>query len=384
MAAPLVTDPLSALLHRLTMRANEAEDVEAVLEAAVRDVCDTLGWPAGAAHVDSADGPVPGTAIGADVPASPDVRTRAATTGQPQWEPAADAPPQGLLTVVVPVQAGSGPVGALHFLATSIDDGLAQVLETIGWQLGMVVQRDRDRRALEQREAALERSNEELERFAYVASHDLQEPLRKIVTACELLERRHAEELSDDAARYLDVAVDGAKRMQTLIRDLLTYSRITRGERGEGDTADLGAVVQEVLEGLSIVREETQADIEVGALPVVSIGVDEARQLLSNLVGNALKYHGDSPPEVVVDAEDRDGSMVELTVCDNGIGIDPEYHERIFDVFRRLHRRDEYSGTGIGLAIVKRIAEHHGGRAWVTGRPEGGSCFHVLLPRGGT
>ncbi len=378
--APPTTDPMAAMLHRLTRQANEVDDVDVVLAAAVRDVCATLRWPAGAAYRHGADEPVEGTAVGRAIAPVEGLRSRACEAGRPLWEQNGEGPDVAS-TVVVPILSGTGPLGALQFMAPSIDGELGPLLGTIGWQLGMVVQRQEDRRELERRETALERSNQELERFAYVASHDLQEPLRKVVTACEFLDRRHAEELSDDAARYLGIAVDGARRMQQLIRDLLAYSRLAGGDRPDDARTDLAAVLDDVLEELSLMREETGTTLDVGDLPMVALATDEARQVLTNLISNAMKYHGDAPPRVEVAAEDRQDGMVEVTVCDNGIGIDPAYHERIFDVFRRLHRRDEFSGTGIGLAIVKRIAEHNGGRVWASSRPSGGTCFHLLLPR---
>jgi signal transduction histidine kinase len=224
----------------------------------------------------------------------------------------------------------------------------------------------------------LERSNQELQQFAYVASHDLQEPLRMVSSYLQLLERRYREQLSDDARDFIDFAVDGAKRMQALIDDLLAYSRV--GTRGKPFTpVALDQVVEHAVSNLGIALRETQATVVYGELPVVEGDSTQLVQLFQNLIGNALKFHSNQPPRIrIIDC--RQNGMAEISVADNGIGIDPDYAERIFLIFQRLHTREEYPGNGIGLAICKRIIERHGGKIWVDSKPGSGSTFHFTLP----
>jgi PAS domain S-box-containing protein len=224
----------------------------------------------------------------------------------------------------------------------------------------------------------LARSNEELERFAYVASHDLQEPLRMVASYTQLLARRYRGKLDADADEFIGYAVNGANRMQQLIRDLLEYSRVgTRG--GEFAPVACDEIVAQILGDLAAAIGETGATIVAGALPTVSADRSQLRQLFQNLVENALKYRSDAPPVVHIDAS-REGDDWHFTVRDNGIGIGPEYAERIFVIFQRLHTQAEYPGTGIGLAVCKRIVERHGGRIWVESQPGEGATFHFTLP----
>jgi PAS domain S-box-containing protein len=236
-------------------------------------------------------------------------------------------------------------------------------------------------RALQERARELARSNAELEQFAYVASHDLQEPLRAVVSYLQLLERRYKGQLDERSDRYIGHAVDGARRMQTLINDLLAYSRV--GRRGEAVVpTDAEAVFDRVLASLRTAIEEHDATVTHDPLPTVTADATQLGQLLQNLVGNGLKFRGDSPPTVHVSAERHDGEWL-FSVRDNGIGIEPEYAERIFVLFQRLHGRSEYPGTGIGLAICKKIVERHGGRLWVESTPGHGSTFLFTLPEQG-
>ena len=224
----------------------------------------------------------------------------------------------------------------------------------------------------------LERSNEELAQFAYVASHDLQEPLRMVASYSQLLAERYQDQLDEKANLYIEFAVDGARRMQQLINDLLTYSRVgTHGKAPE--PVDSGEVLAVVLADLGGRIEEVGAKITVGDLPVVLADRTQLAQVFQNLVGNALKFMSDRPPEVEVSAE-RDGGAWAITVADNGIGIEPEYHERIFFMFQRLHARRRYSGSGIGLAVVKKIVERHGGKIRLESQPDQGSRFTFSLP----
>jgi light-regulated signal transduction histidine kinase (bacteriophytochrome) len=229
-------------------------------------------------------------------------------------------------------------------------------------------------------EQKLARSNAELERFAYVASHDLQEPLRTVSSFVSLLERRYADRLDDQARRYIGFAVDGAKRMSELIEDLLAFSRLSHAEVSPEPT-DLAAAWDEAVSNLRGQIGETGAEVSRTALPVVLAGHREAVQLLQNLIGNGLKYRGADPPVITATAE-RDGPDWRITVRDNGIGIDPAYHERIFVVFQRLHTADEYPGTGMGLAICKKIIDGYGGSITVASSPGAGAAFTIALPAG--
>ncbi|MBW0117719.1 sensor histidine kinase, partial [Pseudonocardia abyssalis] len=215
-------------------------------------------------------------------------------------------------------------------------------------------------RRLDDQAQELERSNRDLEQFAYVASHDLQEPLRKVSSFCQLLQRRYGGQLDDRADQYIEFAVDGAQRMQRLINDLLAFSRVGRTTEGFAEVS-LTDVATAAAAGLETTRAELDGEIVVGPLPTVSGDPQLLRQLLANLIGNGLKFHREGvPPVVHVSGTERDGE-VELRVSDNGIGIEPEYEDKIFVIFQRLHARDVYAGTGIGLSLAKKIAEFHGG-----------------------
>jgi signal transduction histidine kinase len=234
------------------------------------------------------------------------------------------------------------------------------------------------RAELDRQAQDLQRSNAELEQFAYVASHDLQEPLRKVASFCQMLERRYAGQLDERADQYIHYAVDGARRMQDLINDLLAFSRVGRAEPVREPVA-LADVLARAEGNLATRIEETGATIEAGELPVVRGDAGLLTIVFQNLVGNAVKFHGDEPPHVRVRA-DRDESGWEIAVADDGIGIDPEYAERIFVIFQRLHTRVSYDGTGIGLAMCRKIVEHHGGRIWLDTGATPGTTFRFTLP----
>jgi signal transduction histidine kinase len=231
---------------------------------------------------------------------------------------------------------------------------------------------------LDARTQDLERSNAELEQFAYVASHDLQEPLRKVASFCQLLERRYKGQLDERADQYIAFAVDGAKRMQILINDLLAFSRVGRIVR-ESVTVSCDAVLEQAAANLSDRISYTGATISAGDLPTVSAEVPLLTAVFQNLISNALKFHGDEPPKIRVDAK-RTGEFWEFSFADNGIGIDPEYAERIFVIFQRLHNKADYPGTGIGLAMCRKIIEYHGGTIWLDTTVESGSRFCFTLP----
>ncbi|GAA2277829.1 histidine kinase [Streptomyces ruber] len=229
----------------------------------------------------------------------------------------------------------------------------------------------------------LRRSNAELEQFAYVASHDLQEPLRKVASFCQLLEKRYGDKLDDRGRQYIDFAVDGAKRMQVLINDLLTFSRVGRLNDARVDV-DLGQTLTKALANLDAAVTETGTRIERPEhLPRIVGDPTLLTMLLQNLVGNAVKFHHpERPPRIRITCdEDPDAPGTwRLCVTDNGIGIPEEFAEKVFVIFQRLHSRDAYGGTGIGLALCKKIVEHHGGRIWIDTAHTGGTRVCFTLP----
>ncbi len=242
-----------------------------------------------------------------------------------------------------------------------------------------VAERRRAEEALKGYAERLRRSNEDLERFAYISSHDLQEPIRTMVTFAQLLEKRYAGRIDRDADEYIHYIVRAGKRMQSLINDLLEFSRVnTKGM--EFRPTDANAIVEEALAGLQTQTVAEGVTITVDHLPDVMADPGQLRQVFQNLIGNALKYRrADTPSEIRISAREVD-RMVRFSVADNGIGIEPQYFDRIFVIFQRLHGMDQYEGTGIGLALVKRIVERHGGRIWVESEPGKGSTFHFTLP----
>ncbi|MCM6774167.1 CHASE3 domain-containing protein [Nocardia sp. CDC159] len=242
-----------------------------------------------------------------------------------------------------------------------------------------VLQEQRD--VLDAQAVELRRSNAELEQFAYVASHDLQEPLRKVASFCQLLEKRYGDQLDERGKQYIDFAVDGAKRMQVLINDLLTFSRVGR-ITGDSKPVTLTDPLEKALNNLSVAIEDTGARVErPDELPEIIGEPVLLTMLWQNLIGNAIKFRRpDQPPEIRLTCDpDPEGGWL-FTLSDNGIGIAPEFAEKVFVIFQRLHTRDEYSGTGIGLAVCKKIVEFHGGRIWIdTDYTEGTRfCFTLL------
>lgn len=231
-------------------------------------------------------------------------------------------------------------------------------------------------------EEELRRSNAELERFAYVASHDLQEPLRMVGNYVQLLGKRYKGELDADADEFIGFALDGAVRMQRLIEDLLAYSRV--GTRGaELAPTDANSAVEQAIANLTLAIHEGKAVVTQDSLPVIPADKGQLEHVFQNLIANAVKFHGAEPSRVHVSAARQDGDWV-FSVRDNGIGIEPQYFDRIFVIFQRLHGREEYPGTGIGLAITKRIIERHGGRIWVESQLGQGTTFSFTIPAGGT
>jgi signal transduction histidine kinase len=262
---------------------------------------------------------------------------------------------------------------------------LARDVESMrGALLSQVEAIEQSHEQLVQQAEELRRSNRDLEQFAYVASHDLQEPLRKVASFTQLLQKRYGGQMDERADQYIEFAVDGAKRMQRLIQDLLGFSRVGR-VGGEVSDVDLGAALAAALENLEHVVDESGAVVTHDELPVVRGELPLLVQLFQNLVGNAIKFRDpDRPPQVHISARLLPGSVQEweLECRDNGIGIDAQYAERVFVIFQRLHAKDVYEGTGIGLALCKRIVEFHGGRIWICPPTGEGTSIRWTLPAG--
>jgi PAS domain S-box-containing protein len=312
------------------------------------------------------------------------------------WEGRIEVFPETIRAVAgVPLRSGSRVTGVLALCYADADRrfgeqemgllsrfaDLASVALVNAW-LHDSARRELAARERTERELAalvdeLRRSNADLEQFAYVASHDLQEPLRMVSSFTQLLARRYEGKLGPDADEFIGFAVDGANRMQKLINDLLQYSRV--GTRGKAFApTDTTQVFEAVRANLRRAIEESGAEVTSGELPVVMGDDVQLTQLFQNLIGNAIKFRGEAPPEVRVEAELQD-DLWRFSVSDNGIGIEPEFRERIFVIFQRLHGGTDYSGTGIGLAVCKKIVERHGGTIWVEPEPGKGSTFYFTL-----
>ncbi|HET6939433.1 MAG TPA: ATP-binding protein [Nocardioides sp.] len=288
-------------------------------------------------------------------------------------------PVTGLVTQTRQVAAGNldleiaqdGPV-EFQELASDVD----LMRETMAAQIARL---ERARTRIQQRSAELARSNADLEQFAYIASHDLSEPLRKVTNFCQLLERQYADQLDDRARQYIGFMVDGAKRMQALISDLLEFSRVGRSTE-RFVPVDLNRSLNRALTNLDEPIHAAGARVERRDLPTVSGDPSLLTVLLQNLVGNAVKYRAPDRPLLISVGAERNGDHWVLTVDDNGIGIDPQYSARIFTIFQRLHLRDEYGGTGIGLALCRKIVDFHRGRIWLADKADPGARFQFTLP----
>jgi PAS domain S-box-containing protein len=226
----------------------------------------------------------------------------------------------------------------------------------------------------------LERSNLELKQFAYVASHDLQSPLRSISGFVQLLKLEYESKLDEQAQDWIRRTVQSIAQMQTLIRDLLSYSRVDARSRPFALTPFLD-IVNDAMALLDSSIHDSGGQVTVGELPAIMCDRSQMVQLIQNLIGNGLKYHGDKPPHIHVAAE-RSGKEWVFSVRDNGIGVDPKHYEQIFEIFKRLHDQSEYPGTGIGLAVCRRVVDRHGGRIWVKSDPGHGSTFYFTIPEG--
>jgi PAS domain S-box-containing protein len=269
----------------------------------------------------------------------------------------------------VPVSLSVSPLRGRHDAIA----GLATSVKDVSERIQHAAEIAEVHRTLEKQYTALTRSNRDLEQFAYVASHDLAEPLRVMTGFVQLLEKRYADVLDERGARYVFHVVDGAARMRVLIDDLLEYSRFLRTDP-TASNVDCTAVAKRA------VASKDAADVEINELPAVWCDEASVFAVMQNLISNALKFHRPSGPSRVVVTGHKDGDQVQLCVDDDGIGIEPEYRERVFGMFSRLHVREAFAGTGIGLAIVQQIAERSDGRAWVEDSPMGGSRFCITLP----
>jgi signal transduction histidine kinase len=292
----------------------------------------------------------------------------------------------GLDIPVIMVTGALGDVAAAHCIkqgATDyvLKDGLARLPEAIRGALRAKRERSLRHRAeadLSKKVDELARSNADLEQFAYIASHDLQEPLRMVTAYTQLLAERYRGQLDDTADKFIGYASEGAERMQVLIQDLLAFSRV--GRNGVGSVSvDCNALMDELLLTLEPAIRESGTVINRAQLPVVWADRTQVAQVFQNLIANAIKFRGKDSPVVSVEVEKVDQQW-QFSVSDNGIGIAPEYAENIFVVFQRLHARSEYPGNGIGLAICKKIVEHYGGKIWVEPRAGSGSTFKFTLP----
>ncbi len=241
-----------------------------------------------------------------------------------------------------------------------------------------ITDRKRSELALAEHAQELKRSNEDLKQFAYVASHDLQEPLRMVSSYVQLLERRYKGKLDDDAHEFISYAVDGANRMSQLIQDLLEFSRVETSAKPILPV-NCEEILDQTLSILQLVIEECDAVVTRGTMPVILADASQLRQLFQNLIGNALKFHGKEKPRVWISAEEVDGNWI-FSVKDNGIGIDEKFKDRIFDIFQRLHGKNDYPGTGIGLAISKKIVERHGGKIWFESKQGDETTFKFSIP----
>jgi PAS domain S-box-containing protein len=281
----------------------------------------------------------------------------------------------------IPVLAGDEVVAVIVFYHTERrgqDAVLLDLVATVAAQLGTLILRKQAEDELLRRSEELARSNAELEQFAYVASHDLQEPLRMVASYTQLLERRYGDRLDADAREFIGFAVEGVTRMKQLILDLLAFSRV--GTRGAAfQPVDLDEVVDEIVREFGSPDAEQDVRITAAPLPRLSVDASQMRQVFRHLVGNAVKFRREEPLHVRLSAE-RSGDEWVFACRDNGIGIAAEYFERIFVIFQRLHHRGEYDGNGIGLSICRKIVERHGGRIWVESEPGRGSTFRFTLP----
>ncbi|WP_332897150.1 PAS domain S-box protein [Haladaptatus sp. CMSO5] len=285
----------------------------------------------------------------------------------------------GVSTIIGSLESPWGILGAHDTAQQSFTEEDVSFVQSVANILAEAIERHRYQDELEALIEELKESNERLEQFAYIASHDLQEPLRMVSNYLQLIERRYSDTLDEDAREFIEFAVDGAERMRAMINDLLRYSRVdTETEPFEPTASE--AVVERVLSNLQMQIEQTGIEVTVESLPTVIADRNQLEQVFQNLLSNAIKYRSDEAPRVEIDVTERETDWL-FAISDNGIGIAADRQERIFEVFRRLHSREEYPGTGIGLALCRKIVERHDGRIWVESTPGEGSTFYFTLPR---
>jgi len=265
----------------------------------------------------------------------------------------------------------------LGYVLFEVEPEIRKIYETLRYQISSALKGAIYFTELQQTAKELARSNAELEQFAYIASHDLQEPLRTIASYAQLLKKKITKHLDDDTALFLFYLIDGSQRMQTMIRDLLTYSRVSSQKIFFKQT-NLNKILSKVAESLSLIINEKDAQVQWDSLPEIVCDPVQIERLFQNLVGNALKFCKNKP-RVSITAAKKEKTW-QISIKDNGIGIDREYIDDIFGIFKRLHRRNEYSGTGIGLSICKKIVEQHGGEIWVESKEKEGSVFNFTIP----
>ena len=283
---------------------------------------------------------------------------------------------------VMPVAYMGEIIGALNIVSHQYDyfsENTRTMIDTLSTHIGSFLTRIQDKEALVRLTQRLQASNEELQQFAYIASHDLQEPLRMVSSYVQLLQSQYADSLDETANQLIDYAVDGAVRMRLLINDLLAFSRVTTQVRAQ-TLVSLADVLQTVLRDLELRIQENNCQISYDPLPVVMADAMQMQQLLQNLISNALKFRTEKTPEIHIGVSGTATKWI-ILVKDNGIGIAPKYHDRIFEIFKRLHTQEEYQGTGIGLSICKRIVERHNGRIWVESDGQNGTAFLFTLPK---
>ncbi len=281
----------------------------------------------------------------------------------------------------LPVKVAGRTIGVVNIISRDPNHFTTErirLLNTIVGEVGVLLENARLYETLQERADELARSNADLEQFAYVASHDLQEPLRSVVGFTSLLSRRYEGKLDENADRFIGRAVAAASRMQVLINDLLSYSRVGRNLE-DPEVIDVEALLAHEVDGLQAAIEESGADITYDQLPSIVADSSLMGQVFRNLIGNAIKFRREEPPKVHVSAENL-GNEWKFAVRDNGIGIDPQFAQRIFTIFQRLHTREDYPGTGIGLSICKKAVERLGGRIWVESQLGMGSTFYFTIP----
>jgi PAS domain S-box-containing protein len=295
-------------------------------------------------------------------------------TGDKEW-----ARREGMVAFAgYPLVVGDRLIGVIAaFARARLHDDTMDALGAVGDAIGQGVQRRRAEVELETRAAELARSNADLEQFAYVASHDLQEPLRMVASYTQLLARRYRGKLDQDAEDFIGFAVEGVTRMQRLINDLLAYSRV--GKRAEPRPVELEKIFATACANLEAAITESGAEITHNELPIVVFDDLQLLQVMQNLIGNAIKFRGEAAPQIHVSVRRERREWI-VSVADNGIGIEPQYFERIFVIFQRLNPRERYPGTGIGLAITKKIIERQGGRIWVESRVGRGTTVSFTIP----